>query len=330
MLPTATADLFKSRSEFALEKLADLQARVAEKAKGVDLDGLTIFTVGSYGRLEASTHSDIDLFFVYERESLKETRRTNELKLFGRLIDVVEDMNFPSLSNDAQYLQSHFMEDMLEHLGSPQDDGRNYFTTRLLLLLESRCVFGSESYDKVLTDLISPYYRDYPGHENAFRPWFLLNDIMRFWKTILLNYENKRNRPSENTADPRPRVKNFKLQFSRATTCFATICALGSMPGPVSAGDVKSLVTITPRERLSRVSDNLPGTSGRVEDILEDYAWFLERTGLATDELESLFVDKESKQAMFDRARNYCDKLFGLVREIDKHSNDELIRALVL
>lgn len=323
-------DIFERRSEYSLQRVNQLKEAITGLAAPIDLPDLTIFTVGSYGRLEASSHSDIDLFFVYgQSDDSKAQRRTNELRLFGRLIEKVEDLGFPKLSNDAQYLQSHETKKVLKHLGSAIDDSRNYFTTRMLLLLESKPLYGEDSYVHVMEAMLESYYRDYPTHEENFRPWFLLNDIMRFWKTLLLNYENKRNRGND-ASDPRPRTKNFKLKYSRATTCFATICAVGSAQGSVGPKEMLEIVSVTPRERLLRVADDIPELHDDVTRVLEDYAWFLEQTALPTNELESLFLDKESKAAMFARASEYGSKLHSLIRRIDERSEGDLLRALVV
>lgn len=318
------------RRDYARNRLEDLKVEVGHATVGVDLPGLAIFTVGSYGRQEASPHSDIDLFFIYDTKSPTESRRTNEYKLFGRLIDIVERMEFPDLSNDAQYLESHSIDDVLRTLGSPEDDAKNFFTLRMLMLLESRCVHGVENYAKVIASIVESYYRDYPGHTDSFRPWFLLNDIMRFWKTLLLNYEHRRNRPEDDLNDPRPRVKNFKLKFSRATTCFATICAIGSMRGPVAQNDIVNLVSTTPQERLMAVANNIPSTAGLVDALLADYEWFLEQTALPTRDLQALFAEPASKQAMFGRADAYGKKLYELLVAIDASGDNGLLRALVV
>ena len=247
----------------------------------------------------------------------------------ARLIDVVEELDFPKLSNDAQYLQSHRTSKVLKHLGSPADDWKNYFTTRMLLLLESRPLYGAGDYDAVLSEILGSYYRDYPKHEDNFRPWFLLNDIMRFWKTLLLNYENKRN-TERKSDDPKPRVKNFKLKFSRATTCFATVCAVGSAVGPVDEAVLTEIVTATPRERLLRVAADRSDLEGEVDSVLDDYAWFLEQTALPTDELEDLFRVEKSRKAMFERAQIYAERLYSLIHAIDKDGETKLLRALVI
>lgn len=322
-------DIFEARREYSLGRVNELKDRISVAAKPIQLEGLTIFTVGSYGRLEASEHSDIDLFFVYEKGPTE--RRTNEMRLFGRLIELVEELDFPKLSNDAQYLQSHVVKDVLAHLGGAEDDSRNYFTTRMLLLLESRPLYGQEAYQSVIAQILESYIRDYPTHASNFRPWFLLNDIMRFWKTLLLNYENKRNRDQDrDEQNPKPRVKNFKLKYSRATTCFATICAIGSLTEAASLDSLTEIVAETPRERLLRVKDQQPKLEPQVSAVLDEYSWFLEQTALPTEALEDMFRDRESRRSMFDRAESYADRIFKLLHAIDELSEGKLIRALVV
>ena len=57
-------------------------------------------------------------------------------------------------------------------------------------------------------------FKDFPDHPRTFQPIFLMNDICRFWKTMLLNYEHKRHGDGEPGDEIRRRskVKNFKLK----------------------------------------------------------------------------------------------------------------------
>jgi predicted nucleotidyltransferase len=302
----------------------------------LDLTDLTIFATGSYARLEASEHSDIDLFFCYDgRGRDQHLRRTNELKMFGRLIELVERQGFPRFSKDAEYLRTHDTANVLALLGKRDDDWHNHFTMRILMLLESKSLIGHDTFNSILRQIVHAYYNDYPGHETNFRPWFLVNDIMRFWKTLLLNYES--NRPlSEEQGDYGERVahkvRNFKLKYSRMTTCFATVAAIGSHAEPVHEDDVIKLVTLTPTERLRYVGEHLPETRTAVDAILEEYVWFLSRTALPKEELHALFVDRSSKTELFGRATAYGQLMFELLKSIDAHTEQEqgFLRYLVV
>lgn len=259
--------------------------------------------------------------------------RTKELRLFGKMIEVVEQLGFPKFSNDCQYLSKLSINDILQHLGSPKDDHENYFTARMLLLLESKCLYGEDIYNKIIAEIVRSYFYDYPTHPLKFQPIFLLNDICRYWKTLLLNYENKRNRSKE-TPDQKVkhRVRNFKLKFSRMTTCFATISALGSYNTPVSEEQVIGLVHLTPRERLQDILSRIPQAELEIQNILDRYAWFLEMTALSTEELHKFFYDDKKRMEMFQKANDYGNSMFQLIRKLDESTegNNGLMRYLVI
>ena len=97
----------------------------------------------------------------------------------------------------------------------------------MLLLLESKPLFNEQLYHQVILDIINVYFNDYAKHEKNFKPIFLANDIIRFWKTMCLNYEEKRKRhENDSTSRYKYRVKNLKLKFSRLTTCYSLLCCL--------------------------------------------------------------------------------------------------------
>jgi len=334
--------IFTERATFSRVRLGELRRRLATNPHVTALPDLSIFASGSYGRLEASEHSDIDLFFIYKHDRPQiDDRKTRELRLFGTLIEMAVQMDFPAFSNDSQYLTTVECSGLLAALGSPEDDYKNYFTLRMLMILESRPVFQDEVFNGILRAIFESYYRDYPDHEASFEPWFLLNDIGRFWKTLLLNYEHRRNQNSPEMGTPeqqlkknKQKVKNFKLKFSRMTTCFATVAALGTAERPVSIDDLMQLVQLTPRERLEWISSRLPQLKGLVDDLLIDYAWFMEQTALTEENLRRLFEDKASRVVMFERANTYSDKMFRLLSAIENtgvaDGRGSLLRYLVI
>lgn len=326
--------IFRRREDYSLDKLSEFKRRVAADAPLTPFgDRLAIFTAGSYARNEASPHSDIDLFFIYNSgcDSIDD-RRTAELRLFGRLIEIADVMGFPRFSNDSRYLETHDADQVLRHLGSPTDDHKNYFTLRMLMLLEGKCVYGDSAFEEILMRFINSYYRDYPDHQATFEPTFLINDVARFWKTLLLNYEHRRNQETER-AKVKQKVRNFKLKFSRMTTCFATIAAVGTKNPPVDAAVVREIVDLTPRERLEYVARQKPDASGAVQTVLKSYAWFLSMTALPADELEANFTDKQRRREMFGPANEYRDHMLDLLAAVDQgpgNSTRGLVKTLAI
>jgi UTP:GlnB (protein PII) uridylyltransferase len=87
-------DFILQRQTFSQARLADLSGRLAQIRELRSLQDLCVFATGSYARNEASTHSDIDLFFVHRgSESLERVSRLAELRLSARIIDLGEELN---------------------------------------------------------------------------------------------------------------------------------------------------------------------------------------------------------------------------------------------
>ena len=328
--------LVESRALYSKQRLDQLRERIQQIAVLQDFPSLTVYGVGSYARLEASKYSDLDLFFLTTDDlSNIDEPRTKSLRLFGEIIKVAQELGFPKFSNDCRYLDFLSTEDILKNLGHPRDDHQNFFTARMLLLLESHCLHNEPCFEEIIRRIIHSYFKDYPDHPETFWPLFLLNDIGRFWKTLLLNYEHKRRQDPGTTGQgeikTRQKVRNFKLKYSRLTTCFASIVALGSRSVPVTEDAVFQLTKLTPRERLESVKNHLPCVATTVDEVLEKYGWFLEMTGLQTTELESHFSNKEQRIQMFGQAKEYGDALFTLLQRIDQSDkNSNLIRFLVV
>lgn len=341
LLRMKVPEILTARASESALRLNELRSLVHRDAAAVAPADLAVFCAGSYARLEASQHSDIDLFFVYGPGSSRAGKRVAEIQLFSKLIDIGDAMSFPEFSNDGKYLHTMTCDEVDEHLGSPRDDAQNLFTMRMLMLLESKSILGDETFERAQRSIIEAYYRDYPDHQSSFEPWFLLNDIGRFWKTLLLNYENRRNqRPERANDEPanekrknEQKVKNFKLKYSRMTTCFATVGALASFQTAITQDDVFELIQLTPQQRLATIADRVPVVSGQVEQVLESYAWFLEQTAQSKEDLLAGFADKPLRQERFNKANQYGDLMFQMIRGIaqaNDSTGERLLRFLVI
>lgn len=328
--------IYDQREVYSRSRLDALSTRLAGLTELKEYPGLTIFTAGSYGRLEASEYSDIDMFFLTGKQADDVPEpRTKSLRIFGRVIEIADQMGFPKFSNDGEYLVILPTKNMLQELGGRRDDHENFFTARMLLLLESYCLYGKADFDEVTSEIVNSYFKDYPDHKQTFQPTFLLNDICRYWKTILLNYENKRTLRQEGKdyeqRKIRQKVKNFKLKYSRMTTCYASIASLGSYLAPVTVENIVDLIKLTPRQRLESIPQRIHQTKPVINEVLDGYAWFLEMTGLKTSEIEEHFSDKQKRGEMFGKANMFGDSMFRLLQTIDQSDPKlKLLRYLVI
>ena len=108
---------------------------------------ITVFSAGSLARGEAGNKSDLDMFLCTEDEDVA-TSRLIACEVIAELIRVNEAEGFPSFSNDGQYLQIYLLRDLEQETGSADDDGENYFTARMLMLLEAQPLLDEVSFRK--------------------------------------------------------------------------------------------------------------------------------------------------------------------------------------
>jgi len=98
---------------------------------------------------------------------------------------------------------------LIQHVGLEEDSNRN-LTRRMLLLLESTEVAGAahdSSWAAVLDRYLNYGVKDYRP------PRFLLNDLVRYWRTIAVDFEGKHAGSGGN--DPKWVSRNAKLRTAR-------------------------------------------------------------------------------------------------------------------
>ena len=323
-----------TRRAYSLDRLVTLGERLDPVRPLLADKPICVYATGSYGRLEGWSGSDVDLFFLYDGDD--DADRFPWLtftRLAACLIGATEDMEFAPFSGDGRYLEVLYVRDMEKVLGSPDDDSTNTFTARMLLLLESQPVYDPMLYASLLERIVGFYYRDFGDHADNFVPGFLINDILRFWRTLTLNYEHHRLKLQDLTGDElrskkaASALKNYKLKVSRMATCFSMVANLSSEPRPVTIDTVLELCRMPPAERLKR----LGGRGERVKDIvakLEDaYEEFLQDVQRPEDVLLEEFAHDDARRDKLTRAAAYGGLIYELLVAVVP---DDRLRYLVV
>jgi hypothetical protein len=317
-----SGELLEERRRFSEARLRLLRKGVAKIPELSSQPGLSIYVTGSYGRLEAHSKSDLDLFFVSSGDH--PIARTTKTLIDAALIRLAKDLDFPPFSNDAQYLEIHDLKEMLQQLGGPEDDFKNFFTARMLLLLESRPVFGDIAYRAILRRIIDAYFRDFHDHTGDFRPLFLVNDVLRYWKTLCLNYENRRNLPQDRANKNKHHLKNLKLKFSRQLICFSTVIPLFASRTN-SPGRVLSLAEVPPLQRLANLAKT-EEQQGYYNHLVELYESFLKVT--SRRDVLVWIGNKRNRRTVFPQADEFGATMFSLLTATLKASED--MRYLII
>lgn len=309
--------------DYSLARLRELGERLQPARVLVSGHPLCVCATGSYGRLEAWERSDADVFFLYD--DADETQRlplTSFIRFAALLIEAAEAMEFPPFSGDGRYLEVQYVGEMENVLGSPEDDSLNAFTARMLLLLESQPVYDEATYLRLLERIVGFYYRDYADHSEEFLPTILLNDILRFWRTLTLNYEHHRLKLRELIGEALERkkadsaLKNYKLKVSRLATCFSMVASLSAEPVPVTPEKVLEFCRITPTERFERVRAHSTAASQLVSELFRAYGEFLTFVQRPEEKLLDEFEVPEARKKAHAEAKAYGDMIYSLLREV--------------
>jgi len=310
----------EGKKVFCATKLKQLENRIRNIKNLEKLSGICIYVTGSYARFEANKFSDLDIFLLKDGSVRKDKiSKIDEILLDAELIKIAREMEFGEFSNDGQYLEIHHIDDILENLGCSEDDYNNYFTARMLLLLESYPLYNSALYEKMIRKIINSYFRDYHDHDKDFRPIFLVNDIIRYYKTMCMNYEHKRNRPTaDTTAKAKAHLKNLKLKFSRLLTCYATILVLIQKKKTITPNNLTDIVKKTPIEKLRLVGKVDPKL---LNEIMNLYIWFLKLMDQPPTSILEWISKKSNRDNAFTNGRKFHKKMYELLKLV-AHEKD--------
>lgn len=325
-------DIFRLRREHTqsvFETLVEsLQATIGDRLDDVVGDHTFVYATGSCGRGEMSPHSDLDAYVVRVGTSAADS---------GFLQQAIETANaaanLPALDGGGRHIATIDSGDLIDRLGAPEDDTREEgaFTKRMLLLLESRVVVGQESYERVLDAVINAYWQNADLHPKTYQPFVLVNDIVRWWRIVLLNHESKlrkRERELEGPGKAKHLLaerlhRSHKMRLARCLTCFSALTYLLALTpddsSHVSKEQILEMVRQTPRERLQMLPTLAGRTLDSVPELLETYASYLARADTGKEAtLERLREDRDFAREISREGGRFTELMFDLVQDLGR------------
>jgi predicted nucleotidyltransferase len=179
----------------------------------------SVVIVGSLARQEFTAASDVDWMLLVDGLS------------DPKYLDIVYQVNIEvaRLTDTKIGVEGYFgtvvsSHDLVQHIGGQNDTNANT-TRRMLLLLESISIGNADAHRRVLRNVLSRYLDEDRGLWYGSSPYkiprFLFNDILRYWRTMAVDFAYKqRTRPGGDFA-----LKNFKLRLSRKLIYLAGMIA---------------------------------------------------------------------------------------------------------
>ncbi len=177
--------------------LAERRARL-DRVR-LDPDAAVVL-LGSWGRHEVTSASDDDAIVLFCGERRDFTRPGPG--------EVAAVLGGPAPGPEGLFGATAWLADLTDRVGLDGDTNVN-LTRRMLFLLESVAVAGDQAHARARRELLGLYLAP---HERDYRPpRFFLNDLVRYWRTIAVDFEGKhRARAGEGWG-----LRHAKLRFSR-------------------------------------------------------------------------------------------------------------------
>lgn len=201
-LPSARAAATKTRQEID----ALLSAAIPKYAS----EDTSLVVFGSLARGEWTSGSDLDWTYLIDGQA-----NSDHLVIAQNIRKILEE-KFRAPSPGGTFANMAFSHDIIHEIGGQNDTNKNT-TQRILLLLESTSIGkNNQAHERVIRGVINRYLEE-DNHlliEDGTRyrvPRFLLNDVVRFWRTMAVDFASKqRDRGRKGWG-----LRNAKLRMSR-------------------------------------------------------------------------------------------------------------------
>lgn len=248
----------------ARERSEDQLARIRTAIAGIEAPGTSVVVTGSLGRGEVTSGSDVDWFLLVDGAS--DPHHLELLTAIQRQFLALKLKKPGTTGTFGNLVSSH---DLVHYIAGTRDTNEN-LTRRVLLLSESRAVSGELVRRRVIGNILARYVihdrvAPAPGAERNTIPHFLLNDVVRYWRTMASDYASKMwERRGDGWA-----TRNIKLRFSRKLilvwgllACFSWDLFAGERSSEVVEDDawlslladhIREQTELTPLEMLARI-----------------------------------------------------------------------------
>ena len=218
-------------------------------------------TCGSYARREATIGSDLDFYVLVPELEQAEPAWFDDAK--AAIMQIVTKP--PAAGGAFESLISK--EEILANFGGDKDVNKT-ITRRMLNLLEGEYLTNEAAFKDIRRQIIARYVSE--TREDHHISQYLLNDIIRYWRTITVDYAFK-----TQEADKPWAIRNIKLVFSRkliyASGLFS-VAMTADRSQQAKIDILEELFSMTPLDRLVQICGE-----SRTRELLNSYNIFLER-----------------------------------------------------
>jgi predicted nucleotidyltransferase len=292
------------------------QIKRALDSKGIKYlsNNFSLVVFGSLARDEWTENSDLDWGLLVDSQAHPE-----HLQVALQIAKLFKEHNLgKEPGRTGTFGNLIFSHELVHRIGGENDPNSN-ITRRLLLLLES-CPIGSrDAYSRVIHVILERYFdqdtNPFSTDKSHFRvPRFLLNDVVRFWRTMAVDFAGKQwERAGEEWA-----LRNIKLRMSRKLifvagllmcfSCYTSLTIEKSEPEKstdILIRHVSSFVERPPLEILADALLRYSISTDTVTELLNAYDLFLQclNDAKCRTHLEKLPYEESISDTVFQQMR---------------------------
>ena len=282
---------YERTSSFSKEKLTHLRGCL----QTLDLKDQVVVACGSFARREASENSDIDYFILSQNE---------DQGIQSTVASTIECV-IPRAPAQGGAFGSHVRADaMLANIGGQLDDNMK-ITQRVLFLLEGEWLHNENGLLDFRRQMLERYIREsMADHQLAL---FLLNDVIRYYRTMAVDYEFKTMEGDKPWA-----IRNVKLVFSRKLLYASGLFSIAMTADRTRDDKIEILADLFSLPVVERMRSICGG--GALSRVMKSYDVFLDRLSdtKVRSRLEQLGTN-EREDITFREIKN---EGYGFTREL--------------
>jgi predicted nucleotidyltransferase len=320
------SEVLRKARDVSLKTREELDTLLSAKIGKYASEDTSLVVFGSLARGEWTSKSDLDWTYLIDGEA-----NSDHLKISQNIQRLFRDEGYEEPGPTGTFGNMAFSHDIIHQIGGQYDTNKN--TTQRIFLLES-CSIGrrNEAYERVIRGVINRYLEEdaHPLTHDSKRyrvPRFLLNDIVRFWRTMAVDFASKQ----RDRAGAGWGLRNAKLRMSRKLIFASGLLVCFSpnldpaLNGQISTdrddiklkliNHIRDCVRKTPLQVLAKSMEEYKVPEATARELFGAYSEFLE-----------LLDDKKSREALkaLRAADSRTDPTFQCVRGISRKFENAL------